>query len=154
MLSNNLKRSVAAFAVTAGLLVAAGPANAAWYAKYDNVDGSVVAAMPNDSLGLKAGQSEVLYETVTVKTPETPTANGFGLSFEHLDFVNAPTNARTQAAGTQVGSEGVKVPIDDMDLSNHAVRSPESTEVAMEKTDTLDTRTRPNFFDIPADLVD
>jgi hypothetical protein len=38
--------------------------------------------------------------TYALKAPTTPTANGFGLSFEHIDM-----NARTNA-GTQVGSEG------------------------------------------------
>ena len=37
-------------------------------------------------------------------SPTTPTANGFGLSFEHIDM-----NARTNA-GTQVGNEGVRAP--------------------------------------------
>ena len=39
-------------------------------------------------------------ELVWVKAPTTPTVNGFGLSFEHIDM-----NARNNA-GTQVGSEG------------------------------------------------
>ena len=50
MITTNLKRSAAALAVTAGLLVAAaGPANAAWYAKFDGVDGSSVVAVPAEN---------------------------------------------------------------------------------------------------------
>jgi hypothetical protein len=79
MFSITLKRSAAALGVAAGLLAAAGPASAMDYM------GSPVV-------------------TYSVKAPTTPTANGFGLSFEHIDM-----NARTNA-GTQVGSEGVKAP--------------------------------------------
>ena len=43
MLNATLKRPLAALVVAAGLIAAAAPANAAWYAKFDNVDGSVVS---------------------------------------------------------------------------------------------------------------
>jgi hypothetical protein len=83
MFSSNLKRSVATLGVVAGLLAAAVPASA------QMVDGPVLHndalqagqsenqgmfnTTLNDALQLKAGASEVLYETVTVKAPKPST---------------------------------------------------------------------------------
>jgi hypothetical protein len=51
MITTNLKRSIAALAVTAGLLVAAaGPASAAIYMKVDGISSSVVA-VPAENTG-------------------------------------------------------------------------------------------------------
>jgi hypothetical protein len=153
MFSTTIKRSVATLGVVAGLLAAAGPASA------QILDGPVLAkAGPQPEAGgyLATDPSSEVDNQIRlsiggaeaagfVKAP----ANATSVSNEAVDLMNnwvtAPTNA-----GTQVGSEGVKVPIEEMDLSGHAVRSPESTKVAMEKNDTLHTRTHPNFFfDIP-----
>jgi hypothetical protein len=41
MLNATFKRPLVGLVVAAGLLAAAAPANAAWYAKYDIVDGVV-----------------------------------------------------------------------------------------------------------------
>jgi hypothetical protein len=74
MFDSTIRRSVATLGVVAGILTAAVPASAA----------GVPLEGPNVALtGLKAGQSSVLNETVTV---------------------------RADALGTQVGSEGVKAP--------------------------------------------
>ena len=80
MFSITLRRSAATLGVVAGLLAAAVPAG---------------AAEPGSVSG-----EEMTKAMLSVKALETPTASGFGLSFEHIDFVKAPTNA-----GTQIGIE-------------------------------------------------
>ena len=99
MFSTTIKRSVAALGVVAGLLAAAVPASAV----------GVSLDYPNDALTpLKA--------TANWNGEDTPT--------ETISFVKGPhqsvvvvTGEEDNVAGTQVGSEGVKTPIDDMDLS-------------------------------------
>ena len=65
MFSTTIKRSVATLGVVAGLLAAAGPASAK----------GVAGDLSNDPLTLKAGASEILYETVTVKAPKPSDAD-------------------------------------------------------------------------------
>ena len=72
MFSTNLKRSVATLGVVAGLLAAAVPASAGPVGVHSN--------LPNDALTLKAGASEILYETVTVKTDVPDAPNGIATS--------------------------------------------------------------------------
>ena len=74
MFSITLKRSAATLGVVAGLLAAAAPASA------QILDGPLMWDTPQDALPLKA--------------PTTPTANGFGLSFEHIDMNAGPTPDR------------------------------------------------------------
>jgi hypothetical protein len=56
-----LKRPLVGLAVAAGLLVAATPANAAWYAKYDVVDGAVVTRDAGSGLPTGAKATEELF---------------------------------------------------------------------------------------------
>jgi hypothetical protein len=67
MFSSTIKRSVATLGVVAGLLAVAGPASA------QIGPATMGNALPAAPTGLRAGQSEVLYETVTVKAPKPST---------------------------------------------------------------------------------
>jgi hypothetical protein len=61
MLNATFKRPLAVLIVAAGLLAAAVPANAAWYAKFDGVDGSSVvsrAAAPTLLAGTFVGNPD------------------------------------------------------------------------------------------------
>ncbi len=112
MFSNNLKRSVATLGVVAGVLAAAVPASAI----------PVGVSPPGEIDALKAGASEVLYETVTVKT-DVPDARNISIATAEVFELNTiGGNDTLSARGTQVGSEGVKAPTDaDHNLRGEAI---------------------------------
>ena len=88
MFSITLKRSAATLGVVAGLLAAAAPASA-------QVMPGVIGVTNRDSAGhtilITAGTADDNMLLTGSKAPATPTANGFGLSFEHIDM-NARSN--------------------------------------------------------------
>ena len=106
MFSTSIKRSVVTLGVVAGLLAAAGPASAMpIYMKLDGVDG-VVAEEP---LGTDASVGrENSIECLRDGTSNT-------VQFAETGRSDAKTPSLI-AKGTQVGSEGVKAPTNNITL--------------------------------------
>jgi hypothetical protein len=120
MFTTNLKRLVGALAVTAGLLVAAGPANAAWYAKFDGIDGSSVVAVPAENAA-----PGVLAAPPLKTGPASKSLNTLGGN-DTVDVRGIGGDDTFAVRGTLVGSEGVVTNNKDPEQVSQGVEAPVS----------------------------